>query len=334
MEEKKQRELEELSDEVDIILSYKDTISTEEINNFVNKFSLLSEYEIREKIKELTGDSLYIQESDGKAIEEKQYEDIKKIEVMESTEEDLKPHNNASQDSEAKSMSENELFYNTPEEVFDINNIPEVSFVRAEVKYGQLSLEWGWPRGINKVMLCYRMDKFSLSSKDSSAHHILIEREAGSSEGDYTMDRVVEGNYYFSIYTLVEHGKKMIFSQGQRRLVVNKIPEEIFYEIKIKRNILGKLKTAELVLSTDKKEINVPPLVLIGRAGNMPLQKSQGENLITTDYETLIKDESLSFTIPTDSIGRNMYVKLFFIEDVNSKMYRIISPAKDKLYFK
>ncbi|WP_368491023.1 hypothetical protein [Clostridium sp. BJN0013] len=334
MEEKKQRELEELSDEVDIILSYKDTISTEEINNFVNKFSLLSEYEIREKIKELTGDSLYIQESDDKAIEEKQYEDIKKIEIMESTEEDLKPHNNASQDSEAKSMSENEPFYNTPEEVFDINNIPEVSFVKAEVKYGQLSLEWGWPRGINKVMLCYRMDRFPSGYKDSSAHQILIEKKDPSSAGDYIMDRVVEGNYYFSIYTLVECGGKMIFSQGQRRLVINKIPQEIFYEIKIRRNILGKLKSAELILSTDKKEINVPPLVLIGRVGNMPLQKSQGETLVTTDYQTFTKNERLSFPISTDSIGRNMYAKLFFVEDINSKMYRIISPAKNKLYFK
>lgn len=329
MEEKKQDELEELSDEVDIILSYKDAISKEEINNFVNKFSLLSEYDIREKISELTGNNIYIQEL-SKVIEEKS-ESIEKIEPVE--EENIKSgYNIIKKFSEEKTQENKPL--NNLQKVFDINNIPEVSFIRAEVKYGQLSLEWGWPEGINKVMLCYRMDKFPLNSRDSSCCHILMEREDNFPTGDYTMEKVLEGNYYFSIYTLAEQGEKTIFSQGQKRLVVNKIPEEIFYEIKIKKNILGKLKSAELVLSTDKKEINIPPLVLVGRTGNIPLQKSQGESLVTTDYETLTKDENLFFSIPASGIGRNMYVKLFFIEDENSKMYRIISPAKDKLYFK
>ncbi|WP_333858960.1 hypothetical protein [Clostridium sp.] len=330
MEDKKQDELEELSNEVDIILSYKDVISKEEINNFVNKFSLLSEYDIREKISELTGNNIYIQEFNNKVIKEES-ENIEKIK-------DVEKENTESVYTISEELSEEKMCKDKPlnnqEKVFDINNIPEVSFIRAEVKYGQLSLEWGWPRGIEKVMLCYRMDKFPLNSRDSSCCRILMERKGSSTIGDYTMEKVLERNYYFSIYTLVEQGEKVIFSQGQRRLVVNKIPEEIFYEIKIKRNILGKLKTAELVLSTDKKEINIPPLVLVGRVGNMPLQKSQGESLVTTDYETLTKDENLFFSIPAGSIGRNMYVKLFFMEDENSKRYRIISPAKDKLYFK
>ena len=62
MIDEKQRELHELTDEVEIILSVKDNISHEEIDNLVNKFHLLSEYDIRKKIEEITGDSAYIQE--------------------------------------------------------------------------------------------------------------------------------------------------------------------------------------------------------------------------------------------------------------------------------
>ncbi|MFL0197570.1 hypothetical protein ACJDU8_18665 [Clostridium sp. WILCCON 0269] len=339
MEPEKQHELSELSDEVDIILSYKDTISQEEIHNFVNKFSLLSEGDIRKKIQELTGDITYTQEFHDKVTEEKhEVEAAGNVESNVGIEkENLQAYNNNSEEIIKQEIFEDESTEQIPHgenAVFDSNNIPEVSFIKAEIKYGQLSLDWGWPNGINKAMLCYRMDRFPMGSKDSSALQILMERKNNAYTGDYIIDKVTEGNYYFCIYTLIENDGKMLFSEGQRRLVTNKLPEEIFYEIKMKRNILGKLKGAELILSTNRKEINLPGLVLVGRAGNMPLQKSDGESLIGTDYQTLKKDEIISFNIPIDNIGRNMYVKLFFLDDVNSKMYRIVSPAKEKLHFR
>lgn len=335
MEPEKQRELRELSDEVGIILSYKDTISREEVHNFVNKFSLLSEDDIRKKIQELTGDITYIQEVHDKVVKEGR--EVEKAGNIEGEKENLQVYNNNSEE-----IIKKEIFEDRPTEqilyreniVLDPSNIPEVPFVKAEVKYGQLSLEWGWPHGINKVLLCYRMDRFPSTPKDSSAMQILMERKNNVYTGDYIMDNAPEGNYYFSIYTLIEHEKKMVFSKAQRRLVVNKTPEEILYHIKTRRTIFGKLKTAELVLSTDKEEMNLPPLVLIGKLGNMPFQRSQGETLLVTDYETLTRNQPLAFQIPVHSIIKNMYVKLFFVEDINSKMYRIMSPAKEKLHFK
>ncbi|MBC2580435.1 hypothetical protein [Clostridium sp. DJ247] len=392
MIEEKQRELEELTDEVDIILSVKDNISQEEIHNFVNKFSLLSEYDIREKIEEITGDHVYTQEFINKVNEDTSnitigikdsfknehinsetrddpksdnYEDH--LITEESKEEKDNKNNNYDQDIQKESdkireaakiehsqvhnsnftekvLEQAELEHESNESLeqiqnievitFDKDNIPEVSFVKAELKYGQLSLEWGWPAGINKILLCYRMDRFPVGSTDSCASQILIKRENGLEIGDYTVNKVIEGNYYFCIYTLVEYQGKILFSEGQRRLVVNKVPEEIFYEVKRKRNLLGKLKVLELTLSTSSKEINLPQLVLIGRIGNMPLQKSDGESLFSTDYQTLTKDKTISFNLPIENIGKNTYVKLFFLDDSNSKVYRIISPAKESLYFK
>lgn len=362
MIDEKQCELQELSDEVEMILSVKDEISDEEILNLVNKFSLLSEYDIRQKIEELTKDHTYIQEFIEKVNEEtsnipvKTKENLKSetinVEITDNSKFNnyeeylLKEETRGDNDSETKKeidelVENGEIKKDTKQQyeqiekkIFDEDNIPEVCFVKAEIKYGQLSLEWGWPTGIDKVLLCYRMDQFPSSPKDSCASQIIIRRENGVESGGYIIQNIIEGNYYFSIYTSSEYGENIVFSQGQRRLVVNKAPSEIFYEIKAKRNLLGKLKSAELILSTKTEELNLPQLILIGRLGNMPLQKSDGKSLFTTDYQTITKDKRISFNFPIENINRNMYVKLFFLDDINSKVYRIVSPAKEKLYFK
>lgn len=382
MIDEKQRELHELTDEVEIILSVKDNISHEEIDNLVNKFHLLLEYDIRKKIEEITGDSAYIKEFIDKVNEEtsnvkskNQNANTSEVTVSETNDifipknyevqyiknnkevidikdnnydsdvnkkddnpvEDEKKNKEDQQDNINISFAEETIVENKSQDekiIFSEDKIPEVSFVKADIKYGQLSLEWGWPEGINKVLICYRMDKFPMGPTDSCALQVLIKKEGNAEIGDHIIHKVIEGNYYFCIYIVVDYNEKRLFSDGQRRLVVNKTPSEIFYEIKRKRNLLGKLKGIELSLSTTDKEINLPQLVLVGKFGNMPLQKSDGKSVFTTDYQTISNEKSVYLNIPIESISPNMYVKLFFLDDSNSKLYRIISPAKEKLYFK
>lgn len=347
MDEKKQREMEELVEEIDIIFSVKDNISQDEINNFLNKFTELSEDDIRNKISEITGDNSYIENSSSDEKDENPLVDIdfeSKSEVniedspekldenkIEDVNEDLQIHIDKLPD-----KPENDKI----KSVFDDGNIPDVPFVKAEVKYGQLSLEWGWPEGIDKVLLCYRMDRFPEAPSDSSASHVIIEREENFETGGHTISKIEEGNYYFCIYAMVEYENKTLYAEGQRRLVVNKVPQEIFYKIDLKRSLLGKLKSAKISLSAPSSklspngEIELPQLILISKIGNMPIQKSDGEILFNIDYQTLKNDEIMDFDLPIENIRKNMYVKLFFVDDSNSNLYRIVSPAKEKLHFK
>lgn len=380
MVDEKQRELEELVEEIEIILSVKDDISHAEISNLVNKFSLLSEYDIRKKIEELTGDHTYIQEFIDKVNEEtsnvpinqqekqnnvdmdsvningpeiNKYEEQLTVEESEADKNgthdlnlDIEKESDRSLEGEEKEEIDKSNHFSeiddhdrieaeAPEKIiFDEDNIPEVSFVKAEIKYSQLSLEWGWPEGVDNVLLCCRMDKFPTGTTDSAASQISVSRKDGLKNGDYTIQKVIEGNYYFAIYTFVEQEGRRMYSSGQRRLVVNKAPSEIFYEIKMRKTLFGKLKGAGLVLHTKSKEINLPQFVLIGRLGNIPLQKSDGEEIFTTDYQTLTKDKEINIDLPIEKIEKKMYVKLFFLDDSNSKVYRIVSPAKEKLRIK
>lgn len=342
MIDENQQELQELTDEVEIILSVKDNISHEEIDNFVNKFNSLSEYNVRKKIGEITGDSTYIQNFIDKTNEivssnqgDTQNDTSEKIDALETASVFLEAQDTINTGVVESTMIEDKIQdKNIENSVFSEGNIPEVSFIKADIKYGQLSLEWGWPEGISKAIICYRMDRFPIGPTDCCASQFMVKREYDDEKGEYLIHKAVEGNYYFCIYISADCNGKTLYSDGQRRLVVNKIPSEIFYEIRHKKSLLGKLKGAEIVLSTTDKEINLPQLELVGKFGNMPLQKSDGKSILNIDYQTITTDKSITLNLPIENIGRNMYVKLFFLDDSNSKLYRIISPAKEKLYFK
>ncbi|NMM63670.1 hypothetical protein HBE96_13505 [Clostridium sp. P21] len=389
MEGGKEQELQELSEEIEIILSIKDDISKEEICNFKSKFSLLSEYDIRKKISEITKNNIYLEEFEEVDIDEKIEDDneikdihndtdvinkqensitnlvvTNEINENENGNESFKENESNENGNENESFKESEISKENEnpketveqEETIDENSkqnikivyednkksveivneedIPEVSFVKADIKYGQLSLEWGWNEKIDKVLICYRMDKFPTSPKDSAAFQVVVTKEDCREKGNYIINKVNEGNYYFSIYVMMECNGKTLFSKAQRRLVTNKEPVEIFYEIKIKKSLFGKVKSAEVILSTNEKEINLPQLVLIGKFGNIPIQKSDGEAVLNIDYDSITGEDLLSFDIPIENLSKNMYVKLFFVDDSNSKLYRIISPSKENLHFK
>ncbi|KAJ53569.1 hypothetical protein BD780_001319 [Clostridium tetanomorphum] len=361
MNEEKQSQLAELIDELEIILSVKNDISTEEIDNFTKKFNLLSEYDIRNKICEITKDDSYINNIDNtqefklpdepeyneyvnndRLDELNEYKNLKDNSCEHIKDDDKVLHNDYKWNVNEDFVSEDKKELNkTIEEVnsnkiysFDEQNIPEVSFIRGETKYGQLSLEWGWPEEIDEVLICYRMDRFPTGPKDLSATQYEIKRCAHEKIGSYSISKVSEGDFYFCVYTKVNLNGKVCYSQGQKRLVVNKEPSEIFYEIKIKRSIFGKLKSSEIIVWTKEKEMNLPQLILVGKVGNMPLQKSDGEIILNIDYEVIKKDECINMELPNDIVRGNMYVKLFFLDDANSKLFRIVSPGKERLYFK
>lgn len=367
MEDEKKYQIQELEEELEVILSIKDDISKEEIQNFCSKFALLSELDIRNKIAEVTKNNVYIEELEESEIpkQEKVTEDHKEInqKLLPKEYEKINQKEVFKEDKEAVVVNDEKIFQNKEIENKEINkndiddiserniphnndthiikkdkiinesDMPEITFVKAEIKYEQLSLEWGWKDEIEKVLICYRMDKFPIGPKDSSSTKIVVNRE-NSSTGVYTINKVIEGNYYFCIYYMVEQNAKNIFSKGQRRLVSNKEPSEIFYEIKTKKTIFGKLKNIKLELSTNEKEIYLPQMVLVGKMGNIPIQKSDGEIILNIDYESINNKNVIDFDISIDNLSKNMYVKLFFLDDSNSKLFRIISPSKENLHFK
>lgn len=381
----KEKQMEELCEEIDIILSVKDYISDVEINNFLQTFNLISENELREKLTALTGNENYINNkksvnnyegedegsknklyvcNDNDVSNEEKILDEEKQEIEEITYVD-KSLNNTMDESHEEETVEQALLkpkdrqeidnnvidkFNKEEikeildvddeeteeivEVVDIDNIEDLTVIRGECKYGQLSVEWDWPKNVKKVLVAYRFDRFPEGPKDNSSFKSIISREKSAKSGFFTVDKAEAGDYYFSVFVLIECDGKQFFSKGQRRLITNRKPADIYYKFKINRTLFGKMKAAQIILSTDELNVELPQTVLVAKKGNIPMFKSEGEVIYTIDYQTLNNGRELLINIPIDYIGNNLYVKLFFLDDSNNKIYRIVCPTKENLYIK
>lgn len=348
----KQKEIIDLKEEIEIILSIKDELSNEEINNFVDSFPSLTEKEIREKIAEVTDNNKYLIEEVNKEeqLDEKQInllnETFKEPEItaVETIDDVSEIRKEEAEQIIVNKIEENKIEENREKNEGQIETVEEldamlmdVTSIVGEVKHNQLRLQWQWPEKVNKIKVVYRGDSFAKSAEDLSAVFSVIKREKDEITGTFVIERISEGNFYFTIYAMAEMNGKAFYSEGKRRLIVNKKPIEIYYDLKIKRSLLGKLKSAEIIFSTEQKQeegIKLPAIMVIGKKGNMPIQKSDGDNMCIFNEVVITKNELSVFELPVESIQNNMYIKLFVVNDKESIRYRIISPAKEKLYFK
>ncbi|MBU3191646.1 hypothetical protein K9O30_05500 [Clostridium bowmanii] len=347
----KHKEINDLKEEIEIILSIKDEISDEEINNFVDSFPSLTESEVREKIAEITGDDEYLIEEVNidERFDEKQINlqnnALEIAEIAKVTEiPEMIGIEAITEHSQIKKEQAEQIMVNKIEEskekskptVEALNTmLTDIVAVVGEVKHNQLFLQWQWPEKANRAKVVYRRDSFSKSAEDSSAVASVIKREKDEVEGVFVIDNIVEGNYYFTIYVMTEINGQFFYSAGKRRLMVNRKPIEIYYDLKIKRSLLGKLKSAEIFFSMEEdEEIKLPAITAIGKRGNMPIQKSDGDDVCTFNEVVITKNKLSAFDFPIEAIQNNMYIKLFVMNDKESTRYRIISPAREKLYFK
>lgn len=379
---KKEQALNDIKEEISVVLSIKDSISEDEIQNFKEEFPNLTEKEIREQIAELTGDSSYIKDFNGQtqvlptitdenvnvesdeieknnndiSANEKEINDndansdetgdndkIDNLEHMEteitaSDEENKEKCSSEFKKEDEKNESETEVNAEAEGNIANENEFnnaePEnITIIREEVKYNQLSLEWDWPIGINKVLVCYRNDRFPLKPEDKEAYKTIVERRADDKFGEFIINKLKEESYYFYVFPIINKDEKK-YLEGKKRLIVNKPVTEIYYEIRKKKNLFGKVSSAKIILKTNGEEISIPPITILARVGNIPILKNDGYDILSSDYIKISKNLPGEIDLPLDKIGKNTYIKLFLKDEKNSELYRLIPPKMGDLYFK
>ncbi|MFL0252485.1 hypothetical protein ACJDT4_18905 [Clostridium neuense] len=345
--ENKEKVIEELKDEIDVVLSIKDEITEDEINNFKEEFPMLTETEIRKEISKLTQNEKYIEQNSEEIDDVKEYKIGKKRNSEDQENADLddtiridsikikdaisniKSEENLNEDIKPKEIKEPEVEYIEP------GRLPEnIKVIRGEVKYNQLSIDWDWPYGVNRMLVLYRNDKFPTKADDSSAVKIIVDKSYGEAVGQFIIHKVKEENYYFCVFPVLEVNGEVTYLEGKKRLVVSKAPSEVFYRLKVKKSLFGSVKAVSVLFSTSAEEINMPPTVLVSKKASIPVLKSDGEEIYKFDYIKLSKDETAEVEVPVDLIRKNTYIKLFFDDERNGSMFRIIPPEKRELYFK
>jgi hypothetical protein len=209
-------------------------------------------------------------------------------------------------------------------------SINEVSNLKGYINSGRLYLEWDWPAGANKVLIMYGNNAFPTLQNDSDAVKKTFHRNEYLRNSGFVLRSVEEKDYYFSVHVSAGEGETLLYSAGSRCMVNNTGHVELYYEIHLGKNFLGKIKFADLKLYTKEGSYKLPEAVLIKKVKNLPLRKSDGIKIMEVK-STQVGTYPVNIEIPDRELQKGAYVKLFFKNDAQHQRYRIIPPSRDKL---
>ncbi|MBC8061338.1 MAG: hypothetical protein H7Y18_11840 [Clostridiaceae bacterium] len=304
--------LNDIREEINIVLSIKNFISEEEMKSFREGFPMFTEMEIREQLVEITGDSSYIDNYDFQE------------EILQSNEKVIKNTCVLEQSEITETLDANKVEENLKAE--------NITVIREEVKYNQLCIEWDWPVGVNKALVCYRNDKFPLKPEEKDCYKFTVEKGFQEKTGEFIINKLKDESYYFWVFPIIFENGDMKYLEGKKRLVVNKAVGQIYYELKVKKNLLRQVKSVKILLKTNEEELTLPPTVLVAKKGSVPIFKSDGNEIYRLDYTVIGKAKSVEIEVPQESIIKNTYIKLFIEDEKSSTLFRIIPPKKEQMY--
>ncbi|RLC21773.1 MAG: hypothetical protein DRI57_01535 [Deltaproteobacteria bacterium] len=213
-----------------------------------------------------------------------------------------------------------------------VTSIDDIKNLRGEISSGKIYLEWDWPAGSQKVLVAYKYHDYPQTSDDTSAMSTLFTKKQYDKESGFVIRKPEKKDHYFTVFVMADEGSQTLCSTGRQSLVSNAEVQEIFYEVQIAKNLLGKIKSSSLVLTGgNASKIRIPEAILVKKIGNLPLRKSDGNVVCTVKKGTVIRTEPTAIEISTRELARNTYAKLFFVDDNQLQKYRLMSRGKEKL---
>lgn len=211
-----------------------------------------------------------------------------------------------------------------------VTSIDDVSSLKGEVSNDKIFLEWDWPAGAQQARIVCRQDTFPASPEDSNASIKTLTREHYDMERAFTLKRPERKNYFFKVYIVSAAAGREIFSPGVECLVSNQEAAEVYYEVRIKKSLFNKTKSACITLYSGGPKVELPKVVVVKKLDNIPVKKSDGSAICTIEDGTIVTGKQLDFEIPITELSEGAYCRLFLADESKSSIFRLMSKGRDK----
>jgi len=137
-------------------------------------------------------------------------------------------------------------------------------------------------------------------------------------------------DYYFKLFVVAGETGKEIYSAGESYRICHREPQEIHYEVRLRKTLFGKILAVELLLKTPGDDLHLPEMVLVKKVGNLPSRRNDG-TVVLDLKNTLVCRQGTVIEIPETEWQPAGYGRLFFTDETNYTRYRLLTPAREKL---
>jgi len=211
-------------------------------------------------------------------------------------------------------------------------SLNEVTHLQGLLSYNKLYLEWQWPPGAQKALVTYQYNSYPTEAEDASVIRQFITKEVYDKAAAFVIHQPEDNNYYFTVFVVAGDEKNRRYSKGQQCLVEKSGYQDIFYKIKTKKGLFGKIHAIQLILTTHGDIVTLPEVILVRKNNGLPLRRADGHIIHTLSNERIHTKSVIN--IPYQESYKNSYLKLFFTDKNNEQKYRLVAPSKNKLFLK
>lgn len=210
-------------------------------------------------------------------------------------------------------------------------SIEDVTNLAGSLVGHKICLDWTWPKGAKKALVCYGYRSFPESPESQPSVQQTITEPDYQRRGGFILSNPERKPHFFTVFIAADSATGTIYSGGVNCTVSFGETADVYYEIKIKRSLFGKPKAAALQIYTVSESHHLPEAVLVKKANRLPLNGKDGDIICTIPAGTVIESNPTAFDIPMGTLRKGTYAKLFF-RDAATGAFRFMAPSKEKLH--
>lgn len=209
------------------------------------------------------------------------------------------------------------------------SSVPPVEEVSYDINSSgsELYVNFKWPRKMTDSLLVYRMDGYPSGYDDPLAYIVECNKKQYTNNEGILISNPAQGSFFSLIYTYVERGGHRIYSEPVKLIINNEPQREVYYSFKLKKALFGKKQTLTLNIRSEGNFM-LPQFCIVGKYKALPLKRSDGDVICSSEGETEIKNTGrLDFEV---TVRADSKLKMFFLNEKHYKKYKLVNEGNNK----
>lgn len=207
----------------------------------------------------------------------------------------------------------------------EVTTLDPVGALAARRTGGGIALTWEWPAGVDEVVVAYAHDRYPAGPADGGAARTTVSRAQYEAARGWELRGVERRRHYFSVFARAP-GQELHAAPAH---ALESMGEEVAVRYRVKTQWLRRNAWLELQ-GGGPATLDLPPLLLVGRPGAVPIDPRDGQTLADIPAARLESGRA-TIPVPAQFCGSGQYVRLFFRDPADAREIRLLPAEKEQL---
>lgn len=195
------------------------------------------------------------------------------------------------------------------------------------VSANSIVIDFPWPPEASQVLVTWRTDRFPNRPGEPGISTKAINQQLHAQNDAVIINGVdLHADYYFSLFARIGSGDSASYSAPTTQLLRLNAGSKVTYRVEASFSLLGKLKSAQLTLMSDKP---IPAWQLRADSRKVPVYADDGIQIATGPV--LQGQTSYTIPLPPQLLKKGQYVRLFFADETAYQLADLVHPSNAQL---